>query len=207
MDYKKEWEKIVNTHDFRNALVDHFSYLAESEESKQLLREWMDQVKEVTIWDKDLNLKFSDGKHFAASPPATKLSKYKNWPESYQKLLIHHEFLREYGSNFCLGGTDIFDPEDWDWSSIREELIEECGTDLEGWSQIKNGRKILSPIVMYGNVWLYHPVKKNSNNEPCLYFFSHELCDWPENPVDLSVGTLALQLLTGKRSGDNGNLY
>ncbi|WP_228005141.1 hypothetical protein [Leptospira borgpetersenii] len=48
---------------------------------------------------------------------------------------MRHEFLREYESNFQLGGTDIFDPVDWDWSDIREELMEEYGEDSEGWSK------------------------------------------------------------------------
>ncbi|WP_228005140.1 hypothetical protein [Leptospira borgpetersenii] len=78
MGYNKEWEEIVTAQDTKKALIEHFSYLAESEESKQLLGEWIGQVKEVTIWNGDLNLKFLDGKHLAASPPATKLSKYKN---------------------------------------------------------------------------------------------------------------------------------
>ncbi|MCH1910832.1 hypothetical protein L9Z17_02120 [Leptospira noguchii] len=206
MDYIKEWQEIINSQNVQKALVEHFSYL--SENAKEFLEEWMLTVKEVTIWNECLSIQFTDGKHLAASPPATQLSRYKNWPESYQKLVKRHEFLDEYSTNFRLGGTDIFEPgeEDWDWENTREELLEEYGEDSEGWNRIKDGSKILSPITMYGNVWLYHPLQKNSQKESLLYFFSHALCAWPENPVDADAGLLSLQLLTGKRSGDDGRM-
>ena len=94
-DYLKEWEMIVNAHDLRTALTDHFSYLAEDSTDRQLLDSIISKAKKATF-DKDKLIIYFDvaGARLIATPPLTDIP--EQYPATYKTLLSKHrsiEFL------------------------------------------------------------------------------------------------------------------
>lgn len=180
----KEWEELVSTPDLQEALLAHFSYLADSPGYTTILKDIVTKAHKVSInteWH-CLEVDFPGGEKLSAYLPASKIS--KKFPPSYQKVLRVHETLYLKNPMLTLGDHGMFNESDGWFEALEEEDSE----------LLEHGSlsKIISPMMDYSDMWLYHPKERTPQGEPVLYYLSHEGGDIFD-AQDCSIGSLFLQ--------------
>ncbi len=183
-DYKKTWETLVSKSDFKNGLLKHFSFLADSKELKTILEKVIDKVTAVSIQNQNeyLEIKFQEGDQVLKCYPPN-LRKNKNHPEDLQKLYAVHQQLS--CGDLVIGSTQsldfgMYEPDENVYRLFDGDVnkIQEAG--FENFSNY--------------TVWLYHPTLKNSSGKQALFPIVHELEDTVEC-IDNNIGSLFLERL------------
>ncbi|MDI7225075.1 hypothetical protein [Leptospira santarosai] len=105
--YLEEWQAILEAKDLSQALVLHFSYLADSPGYDRILEAVMRKAEGVQIFENCLLVDFPSDILFAR-PPAS-LERYQEWPKSFQELVSRHEFMELDESGLYLGDYREFD--------------------------------------------------------------------------------------------------
>lgn len=155
-NYLEEWRTIVEAKDLHKALILHFSYLVDSPGYDRVLEGVMQEALGAEIFENKLLIDFPAEVLFAR-PPADS-ERYKEWPESFQKLVAKHEGLELDEAGLYLG----------DYREFGESYVREFDKTID------DSSKIRSPIGDGSNYWFYHPRNKNSNNESTLYSLTYE---------------------------------
>lgn len=176
-DYFNEWEAIVNAKDIHKALMNHFSYLADSSGFEKFPEIFFKEAKSALCTKEQLAIKFKSGEILKAYPPETKVP--AKYPESYRKLLSTHRLLELEKAQLKLGEHGQFEVE---WlEEIDSELLE-----------ITDAKNVICPLWDYSDCWLYHPKTKNQLGEPSIHFLNHEGGDI-EDAIQYNVGALFLK--------------
>jgi hypothetical protein len=174
--YLKEWEAISNAKNLKKALVDHFSYMAQTEADFKLLRMIMERVEKVVIEDRGkegfegehcsmLKIFFKDEEEsLDAVPPMINIPDH--FPEDYKICLRKHQTVSFNGSTV---GEDE--------SSNIDGYLEELGVLGEIGKEFANTEYLICPFNADGTHYLiYHPSKKRKDGSPQLYYvFPHDL--------------------------------
>lgn len=180
----KKWEDLVSAPNLPEALLAHFSYLADSPGYAQILKAITAKAHKVSINVERscLEVGFPGGEKLSACLPATKIN--KKYPPSYQKLLKVHEDLYLEKAMLTLGDHGMFNEGDGWFEALEEEDSE----------LLEHGplSKIISPMMDYSDMWLYHPKERTPQGEPVLYYLSHEGGDIFD-AQDCSIGSLFLR--------------
>ncbi|WP_036076027.1 WGR domain-containing protein [Leptospira weilii] len=186
-DYLKEWQAIVDSEDLHKALINHFSYLADTPGYDKILQMVMNQAVKATIGipeyqdEKTLIIEFpGKNKLFTYAPAKEKGKKYSR---SFQKILNKSSLLRTEGTGeFYLGIHNMFESE-W-FENLDSELLEYVKPE-----------QIITPLYYNSDVWLFHPKEKNQFGEPVIYFFAHDGGGECTDPEEVNAGALFLKLI------------
>lgn len=177
-NYADDWKKLTASTDLSDALIQHFSYLADTPEFASTLKSIMKKATSVAVVNDMLQVQFEDGSSLIASKPATTLK--PEYPRTFTDITRHHELII-FKDQIILGDHGNFD---FRWlEDFESELLEITDADT-----------ILSPIWFYSDCWLYHPIEKNDSGEPKIYFLSHEGPDI-STPQLYNAGSLFLTLI------------
>lgn len=178
LHYLKEWQAITAANDLHQALVSHFSFLADSPDFQPVLAAVMKRAESVHVKEQKLTIQFKGKVVMEAIAPAGNIP--KRYPVTYRKVLQKHEKI-SINADIVLGDHGLFEPE---WlEEVESELLE-----------ITDPEKIISPLWYGSDCWVYHPKKKNAFGEPVLYFLSHEGGD-VGRPQPYNVGSFFLSKL------------
>nr|WP_061270550.1 hypothetical protein [Leptospira interrogans] len=200
-DYLEIWKQITNATDLSKVLVQHFSYLVDNPEYDRLLGAVMQKASSCRIEKNSLQILFSNDLLLSASAPFS-IKESTTWPESFKKLISVHELLEVGDANESHMARDLVLG---DHGSFSDEYI-----DDEEFEEAE------SPMIDdQSDWWIYHPEEKNEQNEPMLYYVSHESGNvkesFPHNVGILFLKRLADQLNIDKsfypRSKDEDTIY
>ncbi|EMF40490.1 hypothetical protein LEP1GSC067_2358 [Leptospira interrogans serovar Lora str. TE 1992] len=200
-DYLEIWKQITNATDLSKVLVQHFSYLVDDPEYDRLLGAVMQKASSCRIEKNSLQILFSNDLLLSASAPFS-IKESTTWPESFKKLISVHELLEVGDANESHMARDLVLG---DHGSFSDEYI-----DDEEFEEAE------SPMIDdQSDWWIYHPEEKNEQNEPMLYYVSHESGNvkesFPHNVGILFLKRLADQLNIDKsfypRSKDEDTIY
>ena len=175
------YEKLTTADDLQKALVEHFAYLADTDEFMPVLENIMAKAKSVKLSENNLVIHFPGGNEMSCNEPAE--DGYEKYPESFRKIVEKHEFISfpdDGGWALELGESGNFEP----------EMFEDGDSDLT--EQVDNLGDILCPFTDYSDWWIYHPTEKNPQSEPTLCLASHESADI-EKTVTCNIGSLFLK--------------
>ena len=174
-----DWNLSINTKNRNQKLFNHFSFLTESTDDQILLKKIIKLVKHVFIdVNESLILEFENSKLEATIP--RNFESYKNWPDSFKKIIIHHEFIGFGDLNEVVARDLILG----DHGSFRYK-------QNEGNEKLKNA---LSPMLSESDFLVYDFTKINKSNQPHILSVSHEDCKI-SGTFDLDIGSLFLQKL------------
>ncbi|EMY77941.1 WGR domain protein [Leptospira weilii serovar Ranarum str. ICFT] len=182
-DYLKEWQAIVDAKDLHKALIEHFSYLVDNPKYDRLLEAIMQKVQSAAVEENSLQILFPNDFVLNASAPSS-IEESGTWPESFKKLIEVHELIefgdsknRHIDRDLVLG----------DHGSFSDEFIDD--------EEFENAE---SPLIDdQSDWWIYHPEEKNEQNQPMLYYVSHESAGVKEN-FPHNVGSLFLKRLADR---------
>jgi len=163
-DYKKEWHDIIDAKDIHKALYDHFLYLCDTPGFEPILKAVMDEAVSAQVKNKELVVVFRGNEVLSGGKPATKEN--KKFPLSYNAVLAMHSHLSLRHAQRGIGEHGLFNEDDGWFEGLEDEESE----------LLEHGplSKIISPMYDYSDLWLYHPVEKNPQGEPVIYYLSHE---------------------------------
>ena len=181
MTNKELYAKLNDAPDLHKVLVEHFTYLADSDGFMPVLETVMAKAKSVKLEENNLIICFPDDNEMSCSEPAA--DGYEKWTASFRNIVSKHEFISfpdDSGWALELGESGNFEP----------EMFEESDSDLT--QKVDNLDDILCPFTDYSDWWIYHPTKKNPQGEPMLCMASHESADIEER-VTCNVGSLFLK--------------
>lgn len=193
--YLDDWESIVRSKNLHRALIDHFSYLADSPGFDLVVKAVMEKATNVTYTPEALVVKFTKKHFLLAMPPLDSFS--KKYPQSYQNLIRVHSKLGLSDSDnmtwsyLTLGEHGLFHKED-DWFDEVDK------SDGILWD-FARAKYLLCPIDDgHGNFFIYHPTKKNADGGPVIYYLDHdggEMIDEDE-PQPFNAGSIFLKRIT-----------
>jgi predicted DNA-binding WGR domain protein len=168
-DYTEIWEKITVAKNLKSALVNHFSFLADTKGFTEVLNEIMELATSARIEKDRLVITFQeDDLVLECSPPDKQ--KYKNYPASMQRISSFHGQIK------C--GELIFDaPGQLDLGAYDEE-----DTVYKLFAGDYNNVKEVIWEMDSNTIWLFHPTEKNSSGNDALFSVSHEM----ENEINLT---------------------
>ncbi len=181
----KIYDHILNAGDLKQALVEHFSFLADNKGFEPVLEAVMARAHEVNLEGVTLQVEFPGRKTLVCSPPADP-GDYAAWPKSFQNIVKHHETLAYPETGWSLNLGDV--------GNFEVEFLEDADSELLEY--VDDPSDILCPITDYSDWWLYHPSEVNPAGEPALCFFSHEGGDI-EDPVNYNAGSYFLMRIAG----------
>ncbi|MDI7237793.1 WGR domain-containing protein [Leptospira santarosai] len=176
-DYLKAWGEICNAKNLQLALIDHFSYLADSPGFEDIPQILFAESKSVSCTKEQLTVIFRSGEILRAYPPKPEIS--AEYPESYKKLLARHKLIELERARLKLG----------DHKQFEVELLEDIESEL---LEITEAKNIICPLWDYSDCWLYHPEEKNMMGEPNIHYLCHEGGDI-ENATPYNAGALFLR--------------
>ncbi|MBF3378311.1 hypothetical protein [Leptospira borgpetersenii] len=182
-DYLEVWKQITNTDDLSDSLTRHFSYLVDNPEYDRLLRAVMQKASSCRIEEDSLQIVFPNDLLLSASAPSS-LEESTIWPESFKRLINVHEFIEVGDAN-----THI----------ARDLVLGDHGSFLDEYIDNEEFAEAESPLIDdQSDWWIYHPEEKNEQNQPMLYYVSHESENvkesFPHNVGILFLKRLAYQL-------------
>ncbi len=187
------YKQLSAAKDLSKELVEHFSYLADSDGFLPVLEAIMKQAKSVELSDEAelLAIHFGDDKELACSEATS--GDFSGWPASYKKIMAKHEFITFPDD----GGWAL---ELGDLGSLEPEMFEDGDSDFL--SLFTNPGDIQCPLTDYSDWWVYHPQAKNTQGEPMLCLASHESGDIEEY-VACNIGSLFLKRVAEYLDLDN----
>lgn len=161
-------------------LTEHFGYLLPNTHWKPVLLAIMEQVLSAEIIEDTLILHFS-GKKTLTATPGVKAGTYQDWPQSFQDIVTHHEYLTfpDEGWGFTLGQSQNFEPN----ISVGEAL-----------EYYENDIPLLAPFTNYSDWMVYHPDEKTTTGGSVLCDFDHGTCDFGKR-ITHDVGAVFLMVL------------
>lgn len=188
LNYLKRWQQIINATDFSKALTLHFTYLADSPGYDRLLESIMQKVLSVRIEEDTFQVLFQNNFLLKASAPVSS-EEVTTWPESFQKLVGVHQLIEFGDSN--------------DQNANRDFILGDHGSFLDEFIGEEEFENAKSPLIDgQSDWWIYHPQEKNEQNQPMLYFVSHESGKVKES-FPHNVGSLFLKRLADRLKIDS----
>ena len=154
-----EWKQIVDASDLSKALINHFSYLADTPDWKSILVAIISRVASVEIREEIFLVHFSNGSIMECSAPATTIS--KKLPSSLKRILSKHKILSWESGRLMIG----------DHRGINHDWLDASECEL---LNIVNPPDIISPLQDYSGYWIFHPKEKNIHGQPVIYHLSYE---------------------------------
>lgn len=207
-DYLTTWRNIVSSDDLPKAVREHLGFLADSEESRQLLDELVRGLVGARIARDELELVFQYAEYADEQCVVTCGAPYEgdtgDVPPSVTEVARVHNGIG--WESFGGGGFGFWGFEDgvftggggWEPEALEEAEVRNK-VFLE---QLREAGLTPGDVVSpsdYGQNWLiWNPVEKNLRGEPTVYFVSHGDC--VATPVvrarDLAFGPLILHIMT-----------
>jgi len=174
MTKKELYTELTAAPDLHKALVDSFSFLADSDGFAPVLEAIMKQVESVEMqddgYDRDaIYLRFPGDDEPELIYGEVEDEDYSAYPQSYQKIVDSCMYI-------------IF-PDDGGWAL-------QFGNDSFNTEETKD--KILSPLSDFSDWWIYHPTAKNPQGEPLLCLVSHGTRKTVK-AVSCNIGSLLLK--------------
>jgi hypothetical protein len=169
------YRKLTSATDLHKALVEHFSFLADSEGFMPVLEAVMGKVESVTFKEDNGYGKAVMYLHFPGDDEPQLIygevnkDDYSMYPPSYQKIRATCSYI-------------IF-PANGGWAL-------QFGDD--DFNTKETGELILSPLSDFSEIWVYHPTEKNPQGEPLLCLVIDETCQIDE-AVSCNIGSLYLK--------------
>lgn len=179
--YLENWERIIAAKDLKNALIKHFSVLADSKGFSEVLEEIMDLATSARIEKGLLIVKFQeDDEELACYPP--EYTRFSDYPVSMQNIAAVHGQIF-CGDSLILGYSGDFDFGIYDEDDQVFKLFDGNGENLKAaiWETVSNN-----------TYWSFHPSAKNTSGQAALFPIIHELED-DIDPVDINPGSIFLE--------------